>query len=151
MVPSGCIPLRTMTNQQLITVEITVNVPTAQAWKCWTTPACITQWNFASDDWQCPTASVDLKEGGVFSSRMEAKDGGGGFDFAGTFTKVLPEKQLEYAFGDRTTTVTFEDREGTTRITETFVAESEHPVEMQRQGWQAILENFKKHAESHGQ
>lgn len=133
----------------MITVETVVDVPAAKAWQCWTTPECIMQWNFASDDWQCPSATSDLREGGMFSSRMEAKDGSGGFDFAGTFTKVIPEQRLEYAFGDRTAIVTFEEQDGKTRITETFEAEASNPIEMQRQGWQAILENYKKHTESH--
>jgi uncharacterized protein YndB with AHSA1/START domain len=138
-----------MPDKTLITVETVVNVPAEKAWACWTTPECIMQWNSASDDWHTPRATVDLKEGGEFSSRMEAKDGSAGFDFAGTYTKVIPGQVLEYAFGDRKTTVTFDEQGGQTRIVESFEAESENPIEMQKQGWQAILDNFKKHAESH--
>jgi uncharacterized protein YndB with AHSA1/START domain len=138
-----------MSDKTLITVETTVNAPVETAWQCWTTPACIMQWNSASDDWHTPRATVDLREGGEFSSRMEAKDGSMGFDFAGVYTKVVPNQTLEYAFGDRTTSVTFEDKGGSTHIIETFEAETENSVEMQKQGWQSILENFKKHAEAH--
>jgi uncharacterized protein YndB with AHSA1/START domain len=138
-----------MTAPSPITVETIVNVSPEKAWHCWTTPECIMQWNSASDDWHTPRATVDLREGGEFSSRMEAKDGSVGFDFAGTFTKVEPMKKLEYAFADRTTSITFEERDGGTHITETFVPETENSLEMQRQGWQAILNNFKKHAEAH--
>ena len=137
-----------MTDKIRITVETTVDAPVEKAWQCWTTPECIMQWNAASDDWHTPSATVDLREGGVFTFRMEAKDGSAGFDFAGTFTKVIPNEALEYSFGDRTTTVTFENHGSHTHIVETFDAETENSVEMQRHGWQAILDNFKKHTES---
>lgn len=139
-----------MPNAPLITVETTVQAPVEKAWHCWTTPECIMQWNAASDDWHTPRSTVDLREGGKMVSRMEARDGSAGFDFEVTFTKVVPQRLLEYAMGDeRTVSVAFEDRDGATHVTETFVAETENPVEMQKQGWQAILENFKKHAEGH--
>lgn len=134
-----------------VTVKTVVNAPVGKTWTCWTTPACIMQWNSASDDWHTPRATVDLKEGGKFLSRMEAKDGSAGFDFEGIFSKVVPSKTLEYAMSDgRKVSVAFEDQKGKTLVTETFDAETENPVEMQRQGWQAILDNFKKHAEAHG-
>lgn len=133
-----------------ITIETTVSAPAEKVWRCWTEPTCIMQWNSASPDWHSPNATSDLKEGGAFSYRMEAKDGSAGFDFAGTFTKVVPNKELSFTFGDRTATVTFEEKDGVTHITESFDPESENPIEMQRQGWQSILDNFKAHAEAHG-
>ncbi len=139
-----------MSAAPLVTVETTVNAPAEKVWQCWTTPECIMQWNSASDDWHTPRATMDLREGGKFSSRMEARDGSVGFDFEGTFTNVIPNELLEYAMGDeRTVSVTFEEQDGKTLVTETFTAENENPIEMQKQGWQAILDNFKKHAESH--
>ncbi len=138
-----------MPENPLITVETTVQAPVEKVWHCWTTPECIMQWNAASDDWHTPRSTVDLREGGKMVLRMEARDGSAGFDFEVTFTKVVPQELLEYAMGDRTVSVAFEDRDGATHVTETFVAETENPVEMQKQGWQAILENFKKHAEGH--
>jgi uncharacterized protein YndB with AHSA1/START domain len=112
-------------------------------------PEHITKWNFASEDWECPTASNDLREGGVFSSRMQAKDGSMGFDFAGTYSKVISLQQIDYTIGDRSVNVTFENINGNqTRITEAFEAENENSAELQKNGWQAILENYKKHTES---
>jgi len=133
-----------------ITIETTVSAPLARVWEAYTTPADIVQWNFASDDWHCPSASVDLRDGGAFSSRMEAKDGSFGFDFAGTYTKVVTNSLIEYAFGDRTARVEFsEGPEGVT-VKVRFEAETENDAEMQRTGWQAILNNFKKHTEKSG-
>jgi uncharacterized protein YndB with AHSA1/START domain len=130
-----------------ITVEAIVHAPIAEVWHAWTTPSDITQWNFASDDWRCPSATVDLRVGGEFSSRMEAADGSMGFDFAGTYTTVEPLRLIEAAFGDRVMTVEFEESGDGVIVRETFDAESTHPVEMQRAGWQAILDNFKRHVE----
>ena len=128
-----------------ITVETTVNAPVETVWRAYTTPADIVQWNAASDDWHTTAASVDLRVGGAFSSRMEAKDGSFGFDFAGTYTAVETNRLIGYAFGDRTATVRFSGTDGGTRVEVTFDPENEHPVEMQRQGWQAILDNFARH------
>jgi uncharacterized protein YndB with AHSA1/START domain len=131
-----------------ITVETLVRAPIARVWQAWTTPADITQWNAASDDWHTPRASVDLREGGTFSSRMEARDGSMGFDFAGTYTRIDAPHLIEAAFGDRTLRVEFvPGAEGVT-VRETFDAESTHPVEQQRQGWQAILDRFARHVEA---
>ena len=131
-----------------ITVETRVAAPVAATWRAWTTPADIVQWNAASDDWHTTTASVDLRAGGAFSSRMEAKDGSMGFDFAGTYTNVQDQRLIEAAFGDRALRVEFiPDGEGTI-VRETFDAEGTHPVEAQRQGWQAILDRFARHVES---
>lgn len=132
-----------------VTVETTINAPAAKVWDCWNKPEHVTKWNAASPDWHCPSATSDLREGGMFTARMEAKDGSMGFDFGGTYTKVVPAKALSYTMGDgRMVDVTFEEKAGKTRIMETFDAETQNPVEMQRQGWQSILNNFKAYAES---
>jgi uncharacterized protein YndB with AHSA1/START domain len=130
-----------------ITVETNVNASIASVWHAYTTPEDIIKWNTASDDWHTTKASVDLREGGEFSSRMEAKDGSFGFDFAGTYTKIVPNKLIEYAFGDRDATVEFVTNGNIVTVRVTFEAESENPADMQREGWQAILTNFKKHVE----
>ena len=131
-----------------ITVESIVKAPLAEVWRAYTTPDEITQWNAASDDWHTTKATVDLRVGGTFSSRMEAKDGSFGFDFAGTYTRIIPNELIEYSFGDRTASVGFiANAEGVT-VRVDFDAESEHPVEQQRQGWQAILNNFARHVEA---
>lgn len=133
-----------------ITVETELHVPVEQAWHCWTDPGCVTQWNHASDDWHSPGGQNDLREGGTFVFRMEAKDGSTGFDFGGTYTNVVEHRQIEYVMDDkRTVSVTFDGHGDHTHVTETFDAESENSPEMQRQGWQAILDNYKKHAEEH--
>jgi len=137
------------TKTKTITIETTVNAPVEKAWKYWTEPAHITKWNFASDDWQCPTAQSDLKPGGKFSCRMEAKDGSLGFDFGGVYDEVKNNELINYTLGDdRKVSVKFSDLGGKTKVTETFEAESTHSEEMQRNGWQAILDNYKKHVES---
>lgn len=133
---------------QPITVETKINAPIEKVWKCWTEPEHITKWMFASDDWHAPHAENDVKVGGTFSTRMEAKDGSVGFDMTGTYTEVEEFKKLSYAFGDRKATVEFIEQDGGVVVKETFDPETENPVEMQQQGWQAILENFKKHTES---
>jgi uncharacterized protein YndB with AHSA1/START domain len=130
------------------TVETTIQAPIAEVWRAYTTPEDIKQWNAASDDWHTTKASVDLREGGVFSSRMEAKDGSFGFDFAGTYTKVVPNALIEYAFGERVGVVEFaQGAEGVT-VRVSFDPENQFPVEQQRQGWQAILNNFARHVHS---
>lgn len=131
-----------------ITVETVVNALIEKVWSAYTTPADIKHWNHASDDWHTTQSTVDLREGGAFSSRMEAKDGSFGFDFAGTYTKIVPRQLIEYSFGDRIGSVEFVPGANGIAVRSTFDAESEHPVEMQRQGWQAILNNFAKHVES---
>jgi uncharacterized protein YndB with AHSA1/START domain len=131
-----------------ITVETLVKAPIAKVWHVYTTPDDIKQWNAASDDWHTTQASVDLREGGAFTSRMEAKDGSFGFDFAGTYTKIVPHELIQYAFGERVATVTFVEVPDGIKVEVSFDAEDEHSVEQQRQGWQAILNNFAKHVES---
>lgn len=133
-----------------IVVETLVRAPIADVWSAYTTPADIVQWNAASDDWHTTKSTVDLREGGAFSSRMEAKDGSFGFDFAGTYTRIVPQALIEYAFGDRIGLVEFIDGADGARVRVTFDAEGEHSVEQQRDGWQAILNNFKRHVEAKG-
>jgi uncharacterized protein YndB with AHSA1/START domain len=130
-----------------ITVETTVAAPVEDVWRAWTTPDDIKRWNAASDDWHTTAAAVDLRVGGAFSSRMEAKDGSFGFDFAGAYTAVVPHERIEFTFGDRAAVVEFIPTDGGVLVRETFDAEDEHPVEMQRAGWQAILDRFARHAE----
>ena len=131
-----------------ITVETLVQAPIAAVWSAYTTPDDIKQWNTASDDWHTPQSSVDLREGGAFSSRMQAKDGSLGFDFAGTYTKIVPHALIEYSFGDRVGLVEFLNNAQGVTVRVSFDAESTHPVEQQRQGWQSILNNFAKHVEA---
>jgi uncharacterized protein YndB with AHSA1/START domain len=132
-----------------ITVETIVKAPVAKVWSAYTTPEDIKQWNTASDDWHTTKSTVDLRAGGEFSSCMEAKDGSFGFDFAGTYTKIVPNELIEYSFGERAGTVEFVADTNSVTVRVTFDAESENPVEQQRQGWQAILNNFAKHVEAH--
>jgi uncharacterized protein YndB with AHSA1/START domain len=132
-----------------ITVETTVKAPVEKAWKLWTTPEHITCWNNASDDWYTPWAESDLQEGGKFSYRMEAKDGSFGFDFGGMYDEVKTNELIAYTIDDgRKVKVIFTSNGTETKIVEIFEAESTHPIEMQRGGWQAILDNFKKYAET---
>ena len=131
-----------------ITVETNVAAPINQVWRAYTTPEAIRQWNAASDDWHTTAASVDLREGGTFSSRMEAKDGSMGFDFAGTYTKIIPHQRIDYAFGDRTAQVEFTDGAQGVTVRVTFDAETTYPEAQQRGGWQAILNSFARHVET---
>ncbi len=130
-----------------ITVETIVNAPVEEVWRAWTTPDDIKKWNAASDDWHTTRASVDLRVGGAFSSRMEAKDGSMSFDFAGTYTQVVPNQLIECSFGDRTLRVEFSPSAGGVTVRETFDAESTHSTDQQRDGWLAILNNFARHVQ----
>jgi uncharacterized protein YndB with AHSA1/START domain len=130
-----------------ITVETTVAAPVDRVWRAYTTPEAITQWNAASDEWHTTAAAVDLRPGGAFSSRMEAKDGSAGFDFAGTYTDVVAHERLAYTLGDRTAEVVFRPVPAGTAVRVTFDADATHPAEQQRQGWQAILDNFTRYVE----
>ena len=130
-----------------ITIETTVNAPIDRVWAAWSDPRAIEQWNAASPDWHTPRARVDLREGGSFSSRMEAKDGSFGFDFAGTYTKIVVPKRIEYTFGDRMAQIEFTEGPNGVQVRVTFDPEATNPVEMQKQGWQAILNNFARHVE----
>ncbi len=133
---------------QKITVKTKIAAPIEQVWRAWHTPDDIKQWNSASDDWHTTKSEVDLRVGGAFSSRMEAKDGSMGFDFAGTYTNVVEHKLIESTFGGRILLVEFITGQDGVTVRETFDPESTHSVEQQRQGWQAILNNFKKRVES---
>ncbi|HET9028505.1 MAG TPA: SRPBCC family protein [Trueperaceae bacterium] len=130
-----------------LTVENTVKAPLKEVWRAYSNPDDIMQWNAASDDWHTTSSTVDLRPGGKFSSRMEAKDGSAGFDFAGTYTKIVENKLIEYSFGDREARVDFHELPQGVKVTVTFDAEAEHPADMQRAGWQAILDNFARHVE----
>ncbi|MEC5398688.1 SRPBCC family protein [Uliginosibacterium sp. H1] len=131
-----------------IIVETTVAAPIEKVWAAYTNPDDIKQWNTASDDWHTTRAEVDLREGGRFCSRMEAKDGSFGFDFEGTYSKIVTGQLIEYDFGDRKAQVRFEPVGSSVKVTVSFDPESENPVEMQRDGWQAILSSFAKHVEA---
>jgi uncharacterized protein YndB with AHSA1/START domain len=131
-----------------ITVEATVRAPIASVWKAYTSPEDIVQWNAASDDWHTTRSTVDLRPGGAFCSRMEAKDGSIGFDFEGTYTKVVPHSLIEYSFGGRTAMVEFSEGAGGVLVRVSFDSEEIHSIEQQREGWQAILNRFKKHVEA---
>lgn len=138
-----------MNNETTIKIENAVNVPVETVWEFWTKPEHITKWNNASDDWHTPRAENDLRVGGKFLSRMEAKDGSFGFDFAGVYTEVKTNELIAYTIDDgRNVKVTFEAKDNTTKIITTFEAETQNSIEMQRNGWQAILNSFKKYAES---
>jgi uncharacterized protein YndB with AHSA1/START domain len=132
-----------------IKVETSVRAPLADVWRAWNTPADIRKWNSAQDDWHTTSSSVDLREGGKFQARMEAKDGSTGFDFEGTYTRVVPKELIEYRMSDgREVRVEFAERGGAVAVKETFDAESENSPELQRSGWQAILDNFRRHVET---
>jgi uncharacterized protein YndB with AHSA1/START domain len=138
------------TNRTNITVENTIAAPVETVWKLWTAPEHITKWNNASDDWHSPFAENDLRAGGRFLARMEARDGSFGFDFTGVYDEVKTNEFIAYTLDDgRKVSITFTDQGNTTKVTETFEAESQNPVDMQQAGWQSIMDNFKKYAESH--
>lgn len=132
----------------MITVSTKVKAPIAKVWECWTKPEHITKWYHASDDWHAPRAENDLKVGGKFSTTMSAKDGSFSFDFGGTYSKIDPHKAIEFTIGDgRKVQVTFASHGNEVEVTESFEAESQNSEDMQRQGWQSILDNFKKYTE----
>ncbi len=128
-----------------ISVSTLALAPLSEVWRAYTSPEDIKAWNAASSDWHTTQATVDLRPGGHFSSRMEAKDGSFGFDFAGQYTQVVPQALIEYQFGDRTARVTFAQEATGVRVTVSFDPETLHPEEQQREGWQAILDNFARH------
>lgn len=132
-----------------ITIEAVVKADMDTVWKAWNEPEHIKQWNAASDDWHTPHSTVDLREGGTFSYRMEAKDGSQGFDFTGTYTRIVPKQLIVYELADgrEVTNEFMEDGDGV-RVRVTFAAETEHDPELQRAGWQAILDNFARYASS---
>jgi len=138
-----------MTHLSPITVTVIVNATPERAWKAFTSPASITKWNFASEDWHCPRAENDLREGGAFCYRMEARDGSWGFDFEGNFLKLSPPANLQYSLGpDREVVVQFVQEGEQTRVSQSFTPEATHSLEQQRAGWQSILDNYKKYLEA---
>jgi uncharacterized protein YndB with AHSA1/START domain len=133
-----------------VTVETSVHAPISKVWSCWTEPIHITQWNAASDDWHTPRAENDLRTGGVFTSRMEARDGSSGFDFSGTYTEVIPHQHIAYTLGGddgRKVDILFQTEGENVKITETFDAENINSIDRQKAGWQAILDRFKQYVE----
>lgn len=137
-------------NKVKVTIQAQINASPNKVWDFWTNPKHIVNWNFASDDWCCPRAENDLRVGGKYSARMEAKDKSFGFDFECTYTEVVNLKTINYTMGDgRTAHTTFEPSNNGTKVTTIFDAEGTNSVEMQKNGWQAILNNFKKYTESH--
>ena len=141
--------MSTTTKNRAITVEAVINAPVEKVWKLWTDPKHIIRWNNASDDWHTPEAENDLRVGGKFRSHMEARDGSQGFDFTGEYSKVALFRQIEYTLLDgRKVRVSFVADENETRVKEKFDAEQIHTIELQRSGWQAILDNFKKYVET---
>jgi uncharacterized protein YndB with AHSA1/START domain len=133
----------------MITVQSIINASIETVWECWTTPEHITKWNNASDDWHTPYAENDLRTGGKFKSTMASKDGAMSFDFEGEYTLVEQNKAIEYVMADgRKVEISFETTPSGVEVIESFDPETENPEEMQRGGWQAILDNFKKHVES---
>ncbi|GAA0540175.1 SRPBCC family protein [Chitinophaga japonensis] len=136
-------------NKTTVTVEATVNAPVSKVWEFWGGPAHIMQWCAASEDWHAPRAENDLREGGKFSTHMAAKDGSFSFDFGGEYTEVINNEKIAYTMSDgRQVEVIFTAQGDTTKVVETFDPEDTNPIEMQRDGWQAILDNFKKYAET---
>jgi len=140
--------MKSTRQQKLVTVQTKVDAPPELVWKLWTTPEDIVKWNNASDDWHTPRAENDLRRGGSFNYRMESVDGREGFDFTGVYDKVTPKERIEYTMGDgRKVSVAFSGSNGKVRITETFEPEGMNTIELQHDGWQAILTNFKRYAE----
>ena len=136
-------------NKTNITVDTIINAPVEKVWKYWTLPEHIINWNNASPDWHTPKAENDLKPGGKFLSRMEAKDGSFGFDFGGVYDEVIIHKLISYTLGDgRKVKIIFSPIGFKTAVSETFETENTNPVEMQEAGWQAILNNFERHVEA---
>lgn len=134
---------------QTITIKTSVNAPVARVWEVWSNPEDIKQWSVASPDWHTPRAENDLRAGGAFNNRMEAKDGSFGFDFTGVYDEVTLHELIVYTMGDgRKVVVHFKSNGDTTDIIETFEAENTNPLEMQRNGWQAMLDNFKRYVET---
>ncbi|WP_421871628.1 SRPBCC family protein [Marinoscillum sp.] len=133
-----------------LTIQATVAADSQKAWDYYTQPKHITQWNFADPSWHCPSASNNLRVGGKYTARMEAKDGSFGFDFEAVYSAIEPGESFAYTLGDgRQVSVTFEQQTEHTLVTVVFDPESENPMEMQRNGWQAILDNYAKYTEAH--
>lgn len=135
-----------------ITIQTKIKAPVREVWNYWTDPQHIVNWNQATEDWHTPTSENDLRVGGKFLSRMEARDGSFGFDFGGVYSEVEPHQRIAYTMSDeRSVEIDFSEKKGETHIVQSFDPESENSIEMQRQGWQAILDNFKKYVEANVQ
>lgn len=135
----------------VITIETKVKASAKKVWDIWNDPAHIVRWNTATPEWHTPRAQHDLRPGGQFNFRMEARDGSTGFDFSGVYDVVKPHQRIEYTMGDnRKVKIEFTEKSGETHIVQSFEAESTNPVEMQRDGWQAILDSFKRYVEGVG-
>lgn len=135
-------------NSSAITVSALVDAPVEKTWEYWTKPQHIVNWTFASDDWHCPKATNDATTGGTFSSTMAVKDGSMSFDFEGVYDNVTDYEKIEYTLADgRKVAIHFEEQDGKTLVTEIFEPENMNPIEMQREGWQAIMDNFKKYTQ----
>jgi len=134
--------------QERITIRVTVLADKQKVWDYYTQPEHITKWNFADPSWHCPTATNDMKVGGRYVARMEAKDGSFGFDFDAVYTEINEGQNFTYEFGGRFATIDFKETNGQTEVTVTFDPETENSIDLQRQGWQAILDNFKKYTEA---
>ena len=138
------------TQKTKIAVSANINAGIDKTWMLWNGPEHITQWNAASPEWHTPKADNDLREGGKFSYRMEAKDGSFGFDFEGIYDEVIPSQKICYSLSDgRKVEISFIEKGDNTEVTETFDADDSHSIELQQTGWQAILDNFKRYVESH--
>ena len=135
-------------NATKVTVSAVINAPLATTWDSYTNPAHIVNWNFADPSWHCPSATNDMRVGGTYKARMEAKDGSFGFDFEAVYTEIEKEQYFSYTFGERVATVEFRDSGDRTEVVVTFDPETQNPVDMQRAGWQAILNNFKNYTET---
>ncbi|WP_310476812.1 SRPBCC family protein [Sandarakinorhabdus sp.] len=132
-----------------ITISTAITAPVERVWAAYTTPADITQWNHATDEWCCPSADVDLRVGGRYRAQMAAKDGSFSFDFEGVYTQIVPLQTLAYVLADgRQVQTSFETTGTQTRVATVFDAEDQHPIAQQREGWQAILDNFQAHVEA---
>lgn len=131
-----------------ITINTIIDAPVAKVWDSYTNPKHIVNWNFADPGWHCPSASNDMKVGGTYKARMEAKDGSFGFDFEAVYTEIVKEKHFTYEFGGRIATVEFKNSGSKTEVVVMFDPETENPVDMQKAGWQAILNNFKNYTET---
>jgi uncharacterized protein YndB with AHSA1/START domain len=134
-------------SQERITVRAMVKAPRQKVWDCYTQPHHITRWNFADESWQCPHATNDVRVGGTYNARMEARDGSMGFDFVAIYTEVSEGHQFSYEFGNRQATVTFEESAEGTEVVISFEPETEHSLELQQAGWQSILNRFQSYAE----
>jgi len=135
-------------NTSKITVSATILGPPDKVWESYTNPKHIVQWNFADPSWRCPSAENDMRVGGTYKARMEAKDGSFGFDFEAVYSKIIEGRHFTYEFGGRTATVDFNQKGNQTEVIVTFDPEKENPIEMQQAGWQAILNNFKQYTET---